>query len=129
MDTWFLAWVVASLWIAQRSALLSFGPYIALVTVCYVSEWIFSFIKFGRLTSYHTYSAKAFAIVIFFAIVVMMEFNYAGSVLTAALIVAGINSIENWLITLTLPAWATDVPTIFDARRRRQDVRPEAKTA
>ena len=115
VDTWFYGWVIASLWVAHRVTLIAFAVPILIVLSLQVTEWIFGFIKFRKLTSYHAYSAKAFGIALFVSIVCMMGFDYAGWVLWAALIIGCINSVENWLMTLILKVWTTDVPSAFHA--------------
>ena len=84
-----------------------------------VSEWIYGRIKFGKLTSYHAWLAKVWGISLFSAIFSVMIFNYDGLIWWLAMILGWSSSIENWLLTLTLPVWKTDVKSILHVWRSK----------
>jgi CDP-diacylglycerol--glycerol-3-phosphate 3-phosphatidyltransferase len=86
-------------------------------------------LKFGRLTSYHTWGAKASAWAMGTAALVL----FAGGPLwplraAAALVVA--SALEEIAITALLPAWRRDVPSLVHARRAlRRSTPPPAPGA
>jgi len=113
VDTWFYFWVVLSIWSTHRETLQRFATPIYILLALQISEWIYGRIKFGKLTGYHAYLAKAWGLSLFFAIFSVMLFNYDGVTWWLAMILGWISSIENWLLTLTFTEWTTDVKSIF----------------
>lgn len=117
VDTWFYFWVVLSVWTTHFESLQRFAIPIYILLALQISEWIYGRIKFGKMTGYHAYIAKAWGISLFFAIFSVMLFNYDGFVWWLAMILGWVSSIENWLLTLTLSTWTTDVKSIFHVWR------------
>lgn len=119
VDTWLYLWVVLAVWIAHFDSLQRFAVPIYILLVLQVSEWIYGRIKFGKLTSYHAWLAKTWGISLFFAIFSVTIFNYDGIIWWLAMILGWLSSLENWLLTLTLPVWKTDVKSILHVWRMK----------
>jgi phosphatidylglycerophosphate synthase len=113
VDTWFYFWVMLAVWTTHFATLQKFAIPIFILLALQLSEWVYGFIKFGRLTGYHAYMAKAWGISIFLALFSLMLFNYDGIIWWLAIILGWTSSIENWLLTLTVSEWATDVKSIL----------------
>jgi len=96
--------------------------WIPLVTVGFtqVSSWVISIARFGRMTCYHSYVAKVWALIIFIAIVSLFAFNYAGIFFWLAVIVGIVSNLEDIAITLILPRYSCDVLTIGEALKLRR---------
>jgi len=78
------------------------------------ASWGFSLVKFKRMTSYHTFSSKAWALVIFAALFVLFAFN--DPVLLIPTCVIGIlATTEEILITRTMPCWKGGITGLRDA--------------
>jgi phosphatidylglycerophosphate synthase len=120
VDTWLYLWVLLAVWIAHFDSLQRFAIPIYILLALQVSEWIYGRIKFGKLTSYHAWLAKAWGVSLFFAIFSVMIFNYDGILWWLAMILGWSSSLENWLLTLTLPAWQTDVKSILHVWRLKE---------
>ena len=92
------------------------GWYAAAVVAAYVFPISLGYLKYGRLTAYHTYGAKLSAVVVgasalaLFAGGPAWPFRIATWVLVAA-------ELEEIAITTILPAWRANVPSIVHARR------------
>ena len=90
--------------------------YAAAVVASYVFPIVLGYLKYGRLTSYHTYGAKLSAVVVgasalaLFAGGPPLPFRIATWVLVLA-------ELEEIAITTILPEWRTNVPSILHARR------------
>ena len=112
VDTWFYFWVVLTLWSTHFESLRKFSVPIYILLALQISEWIYGRIKFGKLTGYHAYLAKAWGMSLFFAIISIMLFKYDGIMWWLAISLGWISSIENWLLTLTCSEWTTDVKSI-----------------
>jgi phosphatidylglycerophosphate synthase len=105
------AWWLRPELVAAEALWIGAGLASALGTTAY------GFYRFGRLTSYHTWGAKASAVALGAA---LFPFLGAGVVLPlhCALAVLIASQIEETVITRTLPAWTSDVPTLWHARER-----------
>jgi CDP-diacylglycerol--glycerol-3-phosphate 3-phosphatidyltransferase len=119
VDTWFYFWVVLTLWSTHFESLQKFAIPIYILLALQISEWIYGRIKFGKLTGYHAYVAKAWGLSLFGAIASVMILNYDGIFWWAAIILGWISSIENWLLTLTFSEWTTDVKSIVHMWRKQ----------
>ncbi len=113
VDTWFYFWVVLTLWSTHFESLQKFAIPIYILLILQISEWIYGRIKFGKMTGYHAYIAKAWGVSLFFAICSVMLFNYDGLTWWLAIGMGWVSSIENWLLTLTFSEWTTDVKSIL----------------
>lgn len=74
------------------------------------------FLKFGRLTSYHTYLAKITGVLMAGGAVALLQWDYAGLFHLAVCFLA-IEGVEELLITAELPAWRSDVRSFRSALR------------
>lgn len=92
---------------------------IALLFVLYLFQLILSVIRYGKISSFHTYSAKmaalfqgTFLILLFFLPKPVITFFYTTIFVTA------INLIEEIILVLLLPQWQTDIKGLYWVRRR-----------
>jgi len=106
--------------------------YAAAIVTSYTFPIALGYLKYGRLTSYHTYGAKLSAVVVGASALLLfaggppLPFRIATWVLVAA-------ELEEIAITTLLPEWRSNVPSILHARRLlraqpsppRQGDRPE----
>lgn len=99
------------------------APYAAAVVAAYVFPIALGYLKYGRLTAYHTYGAKLSAVVVGGSALVL----FAGGppepfrVATWVLVLA---ELEEIAITTILPTWQPNVPSILHARRRLREGMP-----
>ena len=90
--------------------------YAAAVVASYVFPIVLGYLKYGRLTAYHTYGAKLSAVVVGASALVLfgggppLPFRIATWVLVLA-------ELEEIAITTLLPEWRANVPSILHARR------------
>jgi CDP-diacylglycerol--glycerol-3-phosphate 3-phosphatidyltransferase len=78
--------------------------------------------KFGREASYHAWLAKAWGAALFGALVLLFATG-DGRLLAVALWIGVASHVENLLITLVLPRWEHDVPSVFAALAKRRRAR------
>ncbi len=97
------------------------GPQLATQTVwivaalsCYVLSCAASLIRFRRLPSHHTYSAKAAWFLTVVASVVFLA-DWAAWPLSVAMTAVAIANLESTLITIISVEWRSDVPTFWHA--------------
>lgn len=90
--------------------------YAAAIVAAYVFPIALGYLKYGRLTAYHTYGAKLSAVVVgasamaLFAGGPPLPFRIATWILVLA-------ELEEIAITTILPEWHANVPSILHARR------------
>jgi CDP-diacylglycerol--glycerol-3-phosphate 3-phosphatidyltransferase len=90
--------------------------YAAAIVCAYTFPIALGYLKYGRLTSYHTYGAKLSAVLMgasalaLFAGGTPLPFRAATWVLVAA-------ELEEIAITTILPEWRANVPSVLHARR------------
>lgn len=116
-DVGFYGCVFASAWLTHAEQIVAFRlPLLAVVAaqlVLYELNWW----KFGKGPSYHTYTAKAWGIALCIAVVDLFAFGHAGVALGVAIAAALLNSIEEIVMTLLLPEWRYDVPSLWHVVR------------
>ena len=117
-DVWFYLWVAASTWQSQRATVVTLVLPIALTIGAQVAAWIVDWLKYRRVSNYHTYLGKAWGITLFVAIVALFGFGNGTRYLWVAAMVGIVCALEEIAITLTLDKWTHDVPSIFHAWRR-----------
>ena len=88
--------------------------FLAAAVFCYLSAIGFGFLKFRRLTAYHTWSGKLAAILMG-GVAVALFGGAPGWLLRVAVPVVVLNALEEIAITATLSALRTDVPSLWHA--------------
>ena len=88
--------------------------YLVVAVGCFVVPIAVGFLRWGRLTSYHTWAAKGTAVLMG---VGMMALFTGGPAWPFHLAVVALlyEAIEEIAITAMLPRWKTDVPTLWHA--------------
>jgi len=84
-----------------------------------VVRHIFDFAKFGRDVAYHAWSSKVWGLSLALALVLLMGFGISQPFVGIAVILGLIAQIEGLLISVALPVWTHDVPTLIHALRIR----------
>lgn len=100
-------------------------PYVATATLAFLLPITLGFIKFRRLTSYHTWSAKTAAMALGLAIPLRLLLGLTWPFRLAVLILA-ISAVDETLITLFLRHWQANIPSSLQAwwLRKREDQWP-----
>ena len=84
-----------------------------------VVRHIFDFAKFGRDVAYHAWSSKVWGLSLALALVLLMGFGISQPFVGITVILGLIAQIEGLLISVALPVWTHDVPTLIHALRIR----------
>jgi phosphatidylglycerophosphate synthase len=84
-----------------------------------VVRHIFDFAKFGRDVAYHAWSSKVWGLSLALALVLLMGFGISSPFVGITIILGLIAQIEGLLISVALPVWTHDVPTLIHALRIR----------
>ena len=96
---------------------------IVVLVACFVTPLLISFIKFDRLSSYHTMSSKVAAFI--FAICMIVIFSGGpGLVLRIAALVFTFAALQDIAITVLLREPVSNVRSIFHARKIQAEGKP-----
>jgi CDP-diacylglycerol--glycerol-3-phosphate 3-phosphatidyltransferase len=85
-----------------------------------VIRHVFDFVKFGKDVAYHAWSSKVWGLSLALALVLLMGFGIVQPFVALAVILGLIAQVEGLLISVVLPVWTHDVPTIVHALRIRE---------
>lgn len=87
---------------------------VIVVLAAYLVPIAIGFMKYRRLTAYHTIAARAAGILLGVAFMLMVVFHLTWPLRAAAALLV-LSAIEEIVITLTLPAWRANVPSLRHA--------------
>jgi CDP-diacylglycerol--glycerol-3-phosphate 3-phosphatidyltransferase len=80
-----------------------------------VVRHVFDFAKFGRDVAYHAWSSKIWGLSLALALMLLLGFGITRPLVPIAVWLGIVAQVEGLLISVVLPRWTTDVPTIFRA--------------
>jgi phosphatidylglycerophosphate synthase len=111
------AWVV---WRMHADVVHAIGIPALVVIGLDVVRHLFDFLKFGKDAAYHAWSSKAWGVFLALALILLMGFGVAWPFVWIAVVLGLIAQVEGLLISVVLPAWTHDVPTVFHAAKLRK---------
>ena len=97
---------------------------ILLVAGLEAGRWGLDLVKYGKVASYHMWSAKLWGILLFLGFGEVFLRGGPGVLFTALIAVGIYNEVEGLLASLVLPAWHHDVPSLWHAWALRRSGRP-----
>ncbi len=106
--------IAASVCLVHPQVISDFQLPLIVAIIAQLALFATSLIKFGKFPSFHTYTAKIWGLTLLTATVGLFGFNYA-NIWWLAIGMCIVNSIEEIVMTLILPAWHCDVLSIFAA--------------
>lgn len=87
-----------------------------------LTRYVFDWIKFRRVASYHMWSSKLWGLLLFGAFLALLGFGQSGWLLSLAIVAGIVADLEGLAISFVLPEPRTDVPSIVHALRLRRAV-------
>ena len=123
LDSWgdFLTYLAMPLcgWWLRPEVVREEEGWLAAGIGCYVAATIVGFVRFGRLTSYHTWGAKAGAVLVGAAVLVFFA-DGPGWVFRVVMPFVVVANLEEIAITFTLPQLKPNVASLWHAVRIRK---------
>jgi phosphatidylglycerophosphate synthase len=110
--------IAISTWLVYPTVIITFQRPLLIAIAFQLTLFAISLIKFGKLPSFHTYTAKAWGISLFAAVIGLFGFGNA-TALWGAIGLCLINSLEEIAMTLILPQWTHDVLSLVHALKLR----------
>jgi CDP-diacylglycerol--glycerol-3-phosphate 3-phosphatidyltransferase len=105
-----------SAWMLWPELILREASYVAAVVASFVVPILIGFVKYRRLTSYHTWGAKLSAVLMGCGTILLFAGGPAG-LFHFATVVLVLTQIEEIFITIVLPEWRANVPSLVHALR------------
>lgn len=118
-DVFFYAGVLAAVLMRHALVLRERLPLLLAVLVLDIGRMLFELARFRRIASYHTYSAKAWGILLAAAAIALLCFDGAYRIVTFALVWGLICDAEGLIMSMLLPRWVRDVKSLIHALRLR----------
>ena len=122
-DTVFYVAAAWSVWVARPDVVRDYAAGALVVVALEVVRYAVDYWKFGREASYHAWSAKAWGVALFAALVATMGFGRPRGFVDAAIALGVVADLEGLAMTLVLPRWAHDVRGLGAAWRLRVSVK------
>jgi len=121
-DTAFYLCAAATLWFYQpqlwHDNALLLGSVLALEALRFAVD----FGKFGKPSSYHSYLAKTWGLVMAVAVIWTFASTRASILIPVALLTGIASNLEGLAMSLILPVWRKDVKTLAAARQIRREL-------
>jgi phosphatidylglycerophosphate synthase len=117
VDTVFYASAAAAMAVAVPGAFDGAGTVLVLFIILHVSRATFELTKYGRVASYHMWSAKALGALVAAAVAWSFVSGQPTALVTWALWLGIANELEGFAASALLPAWRPDVPSLLHALR------------
>ncbi len=124
-DTIFYLGVAAALWIREPDVLRENWVLLANLFVTEGARYGFDIWKFGKGSSYHTYLAKSWGLVMGVAVIGTLSFGGLHWLLTISIVLGIVCNAEGLAMSLLLPRWQNDVKTLAAAWRLRKQMLSE----
>ena len=118
-DTLFYLAAAWSVWIARPDVVRDYGTGALVVIALEVVRYAVDYWKFGREASYHAWSAKAWGVALFAALVATMGLGRPDGFMDAAIALGIVADLEGLAMSLVLPRWTHDVRGLGAAWRVR----------
>lgn len=106
-------------WWLWPELLLAEVRYLACALLAYAAPLAVGLLRFGRLTSYHTWLAKGTAVLMGVSLFVLFGGGPAWPFHVATFLLV-LEAAEEIAISFALPRWRSDVPSLWHAVHRRQ---------
>lgn len=119
VDTVFYVAAAIALKIAVPGAYRGLWLPLVLLIVVHVSRATFELTKYGRIASYHMWSARVLGVVVVSALGYAFATGRPTVLLACAMWLAIANEIEGFAASAILPTWRSDVPSLVHACRWR----------
>lgn len=125
-DTLFYAACVFAAWHLYPATITQHAVSLVVLAALEVMRYALDYLKFRREASYHMWSSKVWGIALFAGFFGLLVMGSSGAVVSCAIYLGIIADVEGLLISLALPRWQPDVPTLFHSVRLRRKAAVQA---
>jgi len=118
-DAWFFVCIGLAAWLTVPEIIRAYWIPLSIEVVLQVAAYTYDLIRYGRISSLHAYSAKAWGASLYFAAAGLLAFH-TGALIWLAFGFGLASAIDATAIKLILPGWNHDVLSAWHAWRMRQ---------
>jgi len=123
-DTLFYIACAFAAWRLYPTAIVAHRASLSILVGLEVLRYVIDLAKFRREASYHMWSSKLWGISLFVGFYWMLVLRSTGLTLSFAVYAGIVADLEGVLISVLLPRWQADVPSVFHAMTlRRHELR------
>lgn len=116
-DTLFYACVLAVIWLQHPEALQRRWLLIAGLITAEVIQHVFALVKYGRHASYHSWISRIWGLLMASAMIGLLGWGMDNWFLDLTIAWGILCNLQGLAMSLLLPRWHNDVPTLFHACR------------
>ena len=120
-DTMFYCAATFAVWHLHPTVIVEYRLGLVILVGLEVLRYAVDLYKFRREASYHMWSSKLWGLALFAGFLSLLSFGVAGFPVAAAIFLGILADLEGLAISLVLPEWRTDVPSVVHALRLRGD--------
>jgi phosphatidylglycerophosphate synthase len=128
-DSVFYVAATYCVWLLYPDVILGHATSLLLLLGLELGRYVFDFLKFKKEASYHMWSSKLWGLALSVAFFSVLVFSNAGIAVSCAIYLGLLADAEGLMISLVLPCWKNDVPTLFHALRWRRAMLAELAVA
>jgi CDP-diacylglycerol--glycerol-3-phosphate 3-phosphatidyltransferase len=108
-DTLLLFVSIYGMWVFHRDVITSNGLVCVAVTGLWILENVLALLRYGRLSSFHTYVSKVAGYMLGIYIGVLFVFGHSTWLLHTAAVLSIIGNLEEFALLVVLPQWRANV--------------------
>ncbi len=122
-DTVFFLCAAWAVWHLHADIITPYLPLVWAIVALEAARYLFDWVKFRREAAYHDWSAKAWGLFLFAALVALLGWGRATPFLPIALGIGVAADLEGLAMSVILPSWTHDVKSVRHAWRIRRAAR------
>jgi phosphatidylglycerophosphate synthase len=120
-DTFFYACVLAVIWMRYPQALQQRWVLIAGLLTAEVIQHVFAAAKYGHHASYHSWLSRIWGLMMAGSVIALLGWGIQNWFLDLTIAWGILCNVQGLLMSLLLPEWTNDVPTLFHAIKLRRE--------
>jgi CDP-diacylglycerol--glycerol-3-phosphate 3-phosphatidyltransferase len=101
----------------QREVLTAHAALFGAVIVCWILESVLAWLRYRRLSSFHTWLSKLAGVLLSVYMVTLFLWGHLQPLLVLASAASIVASLEEMVLLALLPEWRSDVPGVWWLRR------------
>ncbi len=125
-DTFFYACILVVILLRHPAALQRRWVLLAALVTAEVAQHVFAAVRYGRHASYHSILSKIWGLLLAAAAMALLGWGVDNWFLDLVIAWGILCNLQGLVMTLMLPAWRCDVPSLFHAWRLRREIQRAA---
>jgi len=119
--------IFVGIWRLHPEVLRDHWPALALFLGAGLLEYVLAVLRYGRLSSFHTWLSKAAGFLLVVFVAVLFLHGFVPWLFYLAIGVAVLSNLEEYALLALLPEWRADVRGLWWLRRHRADSRLDSR--